>query len=366
MKLLFINNDKGWGGGQEYLKDLTDELRKSGIEVHFVARAGSLSEERFRGLGVPGYTMPHHGIRDLKALWQLAAIMRRERFDVISINREHDLFCTVVARFLAFPCSRPGKLLMTYHIGVARRQFFLGSMDAILCVSEHVRTKLLQFHPQVASKTHILHNGIRLSTPPPSKKFASVREKRFFHGVDFPLIGMVGAFWKNQTELVDCIPFLRQEFPDIKVAFVGDNTEVELTTPLIEKIREMGLEDSIIFTGKVPRERLADVFSDLDLSVTTHRNEGFGIVHLESLAAGTPVVAFNEGGQVDILTGGEVGTLVEGGPKEFAAAVAGLLRDHDRRFNMGAKGHALVKSRFSVERMGENHRSFFCGLLQGE
>jgi glycosyltransferase involved in cell wall biosynthesis len=366
MKLLVINNDKGWGGGQEFLADLSGELRKYCIEVHIVARAGSPSEQKFKGLGMTTYPMPRKGIKDLKAILKLASIMRKEQFDVISINREHDLFCTVLASFLAFPFSRPGKLIMTYHIGVARRQLFLGAMDAVLCVSEHVRTSLLRFHPQVASKTQIIHNGIRLSNPPSAEKFTTNREKLFFQGVGFPIIGMVGAFWKNQAELVDCIPFLKDEFPGIKVAFVGDNTEVNLTACLIEKIQKLKLEDSVVFTGKVPRERLADVFFDLDLSVTTHRNEGFGIVHLESLAAGTPVVAYREGGQVDILDNGVVGILVKGGGKEFAVEVAGLLRDHDRRFTMGAKGYALVKNKFSVEVMAENYRSCFRRLLLGE
>jgi L-malate glycosyltransferase len=365
MKILFINNDKGWSGGQEYLKDLSIELRKSGVEVHFVVRAGSVSEERFGQLEMALHTMPRHGLKGhLLALRNLAAIMRRERFDVISINREHDMFVTVLASLLAFPFSRPGKMIMTYHIGIARKQYFFGFMDAIPCVSEHVRTKLLQLHPRVAPKTKIIYNGTSVSAPPVAAKFTSERAKRYFFGIGFPLIGMVGAFWKNQAELVDCIPLLQLEFPDIKVVFVGDDTELSLVVPLKEKIRKMGLDDTIIFTGKLPRERLADLFFDFDLSVSTHRNEGFGIVHIESLAAGTPVVAYNEGGQVDILAGEGVGVLVDGGVAQFAAEIAGLLRDHDRRFAMGAKGYDMVNRRFSIERMGDDHLAFYHSLLR--
>jgi glycosyltransferase involved in cell wall biosynthesis len=363
MKLLLINNDKGWGGGQEYLKDLAVELRKSGVDVHFVVRGGSLSAERFARLDFPVYAMPHHGFRDMQALLNLAAILRRERFDIISINREHDIFMTVLARRLALPFARSGRLLMSYHIGIARRQHFIGAMNAIICVSEHVHGKLLQFHPEVASKTRVLHNGIELSPPPLAEKFSAGRARRFFHGVTFPLIGMVGAFFKNQAELVDCIPMLKRRFPDIKIAFVGDNTELPLAVPLMEKIKVMGVEKSVIFTGKVPREKVADIFFDLDLSVTTYRNEGFGIVHLESLAAGTPVVCYNEGGQVDIFRGEDVGVLVDGGPSEFAEAVGGLLINHEKRFAMGAEGYDLVKRKYSVQAMGETYLGFYRKLL---
>jgi len=359
MKILLINNDKGWGGGQEYLKDLALELGKSGVDVHFLVRAGSPSEERFKALGMTVYPMPHHGVKELVALVNLAGIMRRERFHVISINREHDILMTVLARRLAFPFSPPGRLLMSYHIGIARRQPFLGSMDAILCVSEHVRSRLLEFHPEVALRTRILYHGIGLPAPPPEEKYAVNRSRRLFHGVGFPLIGMVGAFWKNQAELVDCIPLLQRRFPTLKVAFVGDNMELPLVTPLMEKIRAMGVEESVIFTGKIPRERVGDAFHDFDLSVTTHRNEGFGIVHIESLAAGTPVVCYNEGGQVDLFRGEDVALLVDGGVPEFSAAVASLLGDDERRFAMGKRGRELVERRYSLQAMGARYLRFY-------
>jgi glycosyltransferase involved in cell wall biosynthesis len=364
MKLLLVNNDKGWGGGQEYLKELAVQLRKSGVDVHFVVRAGSPSAERFVCQDFPVHALPHHGLRDIQALLKLAAILRRERFDIISINREHDIFITVLARLLAFPFAGSGRLLMSYHIGIARSQHFLGAMDAIICVSEHVREMLLQFHPDVAAKTRVLHHGIGLSAAPEAEKFSSGRARRFFHGADFPLIGMVGAFWKNQGELVDCIPLLKRRFTGIKVAFVGDNTELPLAVPLMEKIKRMGLETSVIFTGKVSREKVADVFFDLDLSVTTHRNEGFGLVHLESLAAGTPVVCYNEGGQVDIFRGEDVGVLVDGGPSEFAAAVADLLDNEERRFAMGKRGRELVEQSYSLRAMGDKYLEFYREVLE--
>ena len=366
MKLLLVNNDKGWGGGQEHLLDLAGELREHRVDVRFVVREGSPSQERFGDLGYTVYPMPHHGANDLKALVRLASVMNRERFDLISINREHDILLTVMARYLAFPWACPGKLLMSFHIGVARRQPFLGIMDALICVSEHVRSTLLTRYPHLASKAHVLHHGIRLPQAPGPEKFSPDRVRRHFSGVGFPLIGMVGAFWKNQGELVECIPLLRQAFPGIKVAFVGDNTEWPLVDPLMDRIRALGVEEQVIFTGKLSRERIPDVFFDFDLSVTTHRNEGFGIVHLESLAAGTPVVCYNVGGMVDIFRVEDVGVMVDGGPAEFAAAVIELLRDDMRRFALGQRGYELVRRSYSVQAMGERYFRFYRQILASE
>jgi glycosyltransferase involved in cell wall biosynthesis len=156
------------------------------------------------------------------------------------------------------------------------------------------------------------------------------------------------------------------EFPAIKVAFVGDNSDQGLFQPLCDKIRRLGLERHVIFTGRIPRERIPDVFYDFDLSVTTHRNEGFGIVHLESLAAGTPVVTYNEGGMVDILRGEDVGAIVAGGAEQFATAVAGLLRDHGRRAALGKNGYRLVERRYSLAAMGRRYMEFYRQVLAGK
>jgi len=146
------------------------------------------------------------------------------------------------------------------------------------------------------------------------------------------------------------------------VALIGDDTDPGLTGPLLDRARQLGVMDNLIITGAVPHERISDVYHDLDLSVSTFRNEGFGLVHLESLAAGTPVVAYDEGGQVDIFKGTDAGIMVSGGPECFAAVVTGLLQDHERRFAMGSAGFRLVKSKWTVQEMGREYFTLFRNL----
>ncbi len=363
MKILLINNGKGWSGGQEHLKDLALELRGRGVKIHFVARAGTLSETRFLEAGFPVFPMPYrHGLGDLKALADLVCLLRRERFDVVSINREHDLLMSALAFRLAFPLRRTGKLMMSYHLPTERRQLLLGTADVVVCISEHVKACLLRGNPSAAGKTHILYYGIALAGPPPAGKFDINRKRRILAGVGFPVIGMVGELWKNQEELVDATPMLLEEFPTLTVAFIGKAPPVRVE-PLKERARRLGVEKNILFTGLVPRGNIADVFHDLDLSVTTHRNEGFGIVHLESLAAGTPVVAYNDGGFVDIFRGEDVGILVDGGTAEFASAVNSLLKDDSRRFAMGARGYDLMKRKYTLRAMGDSYLDFYRKLV---
>ncbi|WP_224984993.1 glycosyltransferase family 4 protein [Geomonas agri] len=365
MKILLVNNDKGWSGGQEHLSDLSRELTRLGVEVHFVVREGGKSESRFRAMGHTVHAMPRHGVADVLAPFQLASVMRRERFDVVSVNREHDLLLTALAWHLAFPFKKKGRFMMSYHTATKRRQLMLNTADAVLCISEHVKVELLKQNQECAAKLEVVHYGIALGDAPGAAKFDRDRPRRFFTGVGFPLIGMVGEFWKNQEELVRMIPALREAFPGIKVAFVGDDSDRTLVDPLQSLARQLGVDDALIFTGRIPRDRIPDVFYDFDLSVTTHRNEGFGIVHLESLAAGTPVVTYDEGGMVDIFRGEDAGVVVTGAEREFAAAVIALLHDDQRRFAMGSEGYRLVQRKYSLQAMGQRYLDYYHRLLAG-
>ena len=166
---------------------------------------------------------------------------------------------------------------------------------------------------------------------------------------------MVGELWKNQEELVDAGRYLVERFPEITIAFIGGHEE---SISLREKIEASGFPERFIWTGRLDRKLLSDVFFDLDLSVSTHRNKGFGIVHIESLAGLTPVVAYKNGGLMEIIEKGG-GVLVDGGAEDFARAVSDLLSDDDRRFRLGIEGRRLVEENFSVDAMGRKHLEFY-------
>lgn len=348
-----------------HMKSLALDLTKKGIVTHILCRAESPSAGIFSVMGLQVWDLWNASRSYPMTIMAVASMLRREKFDIVMVTREHDLIRTVLAWKLAFPFGNRGKLVICYHTATTRKQLFLKTADSVLCVSSFIRDKLLAANPWMASPVTVIPNGIPISGEPPAEKFTDGRPRRFFHDTGFPLIGMVGAFFKNQVELIEIIPALKREFPAIKVALIGDDTDPGLTGPIREKTRLLGVEDSLIFTGKIPHERLPDIYFDLDLSVSTFRNEGFGLIHLESLSAGTPVVAYNEGGQVDIFKGNDTGILVEGGTEQFYAAVAGLLRDNDKRFAMGRMGADLVKSSFSIEKMAENYIDFFTGLIGG-
>jgi glycosyltransferase involved in cell wall biosynthesis len=155
---------------------------------------------------------------------------------------------------------------------------------------------------------------------------------------------------------------LKKKTPDFTIAFVGRASEEEIR-PLQEKIDRLGLSQNFLFTGRVDRKYIPDIFYDLDVSVTTHRVEPFGMVFIESLASYTPLVAYNSGGPVEILAKGG-GILVPGGPEEMAEKLFSLISDHALRKSLGMSGRAAAEKYFSIAAMGEQHYLFYVNILK--
>lgn len=369
MKILMIENHKGWGGGQEHLYDLTGELSKRGVTIDFVCAHGSPSAERMPDVAGKVFTLKRDGLNGLKSTLHLATILKKEKYDIINVNRGHDIIQVYIAYLLAFKGKRIGKLISSYHVPPSKKQPFLGKFDAIVCISNHIKDAVVSTNSSVSDKITVLHYGINPPKPALSieEKIKTEKNPLFIKNITGkPIIGMVGAFWKNQQELIRMTPVLLKEFPDLIILLIGPTEFKNLVEPIQHMITEMKLDDHVIFTGKIPRDELYHVYEDLSLSVSTHRNEGFGLVHIESLAMGTPIVAYNCGGIKDILGAGEIGTAVDGSENEFARAIIDLLKNREKRKYFGENGKELVNNYFSIIKMGNRFHDFYKGVSDGE
>jgi glycosyltransferase involved in cell wall biosynthesis len=174
----------------------------------------------------------------------------------------------------------------------------------------------------------------------------------------------VGDLWKNQIEFLDAFVFIRQAVPDARFALVASERNSAPLESFKRRAAELGLTDALVWTGRLAKEDMPSFYADIDIAVSTHRNEGFGIWVLEALAMGTPVVSVNAGGIRDTLEGCPAGVLVDGGPRGMADAVIRVLKDPSQKTRMAAAGPVWVASRFSRERMVTDYFSFFASLVK--
>ena len=361
MKILYVNNARVSSGAEDHMVDVASWMKKNGQEPVFLISTGSVLEKQLGEIGVPFHPV-FDKRRRLALPLRIGKALLAERPDVISINREHNILPVLYSTRLVSPRLRKKpKMVAVFHTPTGRYYPGLKKFDGIIATSEYTGATFVRANPGIERVMEIIHYGIRLPAINEAAKRDRNRPRRYFRDRGFPIIGMVGELWKNQEELVDAAVHMVGAFPDLTVAFIGGYDE---SAPLKERISRHGLQKHFVLTGRIPRALIPDVFHDLDLSVSTHRNEGFGIVHIESMASLTPVVAYNSGGLVEILRKGG-GLLVDGGPGEFARTVQDLLSDDGKRHNLGLEGRKVVEDHFSIDAMGRNHLRYYQDVLSG-
>jgi glycosyltransferase involved in cell wall biosynthesis len=113
--------------------------------------------------------------------------------------------------------------------------------------------------------------------------------------------------------------------------------------------------DRVLFYGTVPHEQMPAVLRSADVVASVPLRESFGLVALEAMACGVPVVASAVGGFADTLVDDVTGRLVAPNqPRECAEAILAILRDPFARSGFGAVGRDRARSRYSWDRIAED------------
>jgi len=152
---------------------------------------------------------------------------------------------------------------------------------------------------------------------------------------------------KGQDILINALPALVERFPRLRVSFVGSGPEQETFITLAE---ERGVAEHYEFVGQVTHGEMLRRMSEAALVVVPSRAEALGLVNIESLAVGTPVVASRVGGIVDVIRDGVDGLLVQpDDPAALAEGIARLLDDPAERQRLGRAARQGFLGRFELQ-----------------
>ncbi len=223
-------------------------------------------------------------------------------------------------------------------------EFTRGAVANVLLREDH--SKLVHLPP-----------GVDLTRFTPGIKSVELQKK--WGIVDAPVIVSIGRLVarKGSDQLIKAMPEVLQQFPKSKLLLVGTGNYQKRLEKLV---RNLKVEDSVIFTGRVDHDLLPDYYRLGDIFAAPCRSrygglevEGLGIVYLEASACGVPVIAGKSGGAPDAVLDGKTGLLVNGRDhREVGAAVIKLLSDQPLRQKMGADGRVWMEQLWSWEGIG--------------
>ena len=157
--------------------------------------------------------------------------------------------------------------------------------------------------------------------------------------------------------------------PDAELVVAGGPDAADLDTdPEVRRLRQVaedaGVADRVVFRGRVGRKELPSLFRSADVAVCVPWYEPFGIVPLEAMACGVPVVASAVGGIIDTVVHGGTGVHVPPRrPDVLADTLAELLPDHERRQALGRAAARRARSRYSWDRVAGQTLQAYADLL---
>lgn len=214
----------------------------------------------------------------------------------------------------------------------SRRQ--CNTLDAVIVPSKAIHERLGGYG--VASPMHVLPTGIPIQTGLNCGR--QLFRRRFGIDESRPVALFVGrvAYEKNIAYLVDTVDLAREAVPDILLLVAGEGPAL---LQLRQSVVDRGLQDSVQFIGYLDRRtELPDCYAAADVFAFASRTETQGLVLLEAMAAGLPVVALAEMGTVDILGAGRGAIVPADNPCAFALALGRVLLDPDLHNRLAVDG----------------------------
>lgn len=329
------------GGVQNHVRDLAEALLALGHEVSVLAPVDDDQAPPYVVSAGHAVGVPYNGsIARVTFGPRTAARVRNwlteGRFDVVHVHEPTTPSASIIALW-----AGDGPFVATFHTWQVRSRAMsaasgllrpaLEKLDARIAVSENARSMMVQ---HIGGEAVVIPNGLYTS------RFAG-RVRPEWQGTDgtISFLGRMDEPRKGLAVLLAAVPRLVAERPGLKVLIAGTGQADEARRSLPEECRE-----NVLFLGAIDDEARADMLAGSDVYVAPHLGgESFGIVLLEAMAAGAPVLASDLAAFRQVLDGGRLGELFDPGNSDaLAARASDLLGSPDERDKLREAGRVAV------------------------
>ncbi|MCR8560200.1 glycosyltransferase family 4 protein [Mucilaginibacter sp. BJC16-A38] len=195
------------------------------------------------------------------------------------------------------------------------KKAFLRYCDKVVCVSKFTKAQMISRHGVETLRCEVLNNAVDSFMKLPTlftKPAALLKRYRIPAGVPviFTLTRLASTEqYKGHDQVIKALPNLKAKFPGIKYILAGQYDHKE-EIRIQRLISEAKVDEQVILTGFIDEAEIADHFLLADLFVLPSKKEGFGIVFIEALACGLPVICGNSDGSIDAICNGELGKAI--------------------------------------------------------
>ena len=349
------------GGVENYVYNLSRKLEERGHKVTVICA------DEPRELNIyEGYKFP---VKRLRYVGKVANTNITPMLPIKLLNEDYDIIHTHLPTPWSADCSafaaglKRKPLIITYHNDITGLGFngkiarlynqtflklLLKKAETII-ITHKEYLELSAYLPSYSNKVEVVPVGVD------TKKFCPLNIDR--SRTDIFFLSVLDKFhrYKGLADLLKAVQIVKKDVPKIKLT-VGGSGE------LLEEYKRMAynldLEHNVEFVGFIPEEKIVEYYNGSDifaLPSTTSMQEGFGMVLLEAMACGKPVVTTRIAGisrEVHECCAGEI--IEPGDVKGLAQAISNLIMDKKAAKTMGIRGRRLVDKRYSWDAVADD------------
>lgn len=362
------------------VRTFTEQLQKLGHYVHLIAPDyGVETQDEAWITRVPARKIffdPEDKLKKYAEVIRLLPILQDKKFELVHIHTPFVAHYAglKLAKLLEIP------VVETYHTffedylhhylpwipkfaarGLARRisKRQCNQVDAIVAPSKPMLDVLRNYGVDVQAE--VIATGLQASSFDEANGEA-FREK---YGIPLqrPMLLYVGrvAHEKNIGFLLQVVKILSVEIPEILLVITGEGPAESSLRILVQSL---GIENNVQFIGYLDRNsELNACYQAADIFMFASKSETQGLVLLEAMAQGTPVVAIAELGTASILTEGEGAMIATDNASEFAQKAHRLLNDHMLRKQLGERAREYALTKWSAATQAERMVQFYDALI---
>jgi glycosyltransferase involved in cell wall biosynthesis len=216
----------------------------------------------------------------------------------------------------------------------------------IVAVSSYVKRSIMEIYPQIdPEKIVVIHGGVDPDMKPAKERRPSGMKTIVSVGGLIPL--------KGHHYTIEAMRKVVKIFSNCRLMIVGEGED---KVDLLSQVEKSGLQNFVHFLNILPHDQLLEIMSACDLFVLPSWAEGLGMVYLEAMALGVPVIGCRGQGIEDIVSHGETGFLTQ--PKDsegLADLILMLLKDEALRLSVGQRGQEVVLKNYRWQNNAAKH-----------
>ena len=346
MKIFHIVSNKEWGGGEQYVYDLSQRQMADGIDVTIFCKPVEAIMQKYQETGMKVIPLALGGALDVMSAWKMAKVIRSQESGVRSLilhaHNFKDAFTACYARCIAR--KKEIRVVMCRHLTRKGKNTLLyrwlyRHLDRLIFDSELSKSEFLSTHPTIdEKKLGIVHTSIVVTETGDRSQESVVRSK-----YQIPEDCVIGMFHgrldpeKGLDTLLEAVAQIKER--NFRLVLVGRGSE-EYTAHLKQVVQEKGIAEKVVFAGFVHPVLPYVAGADFGILASTVQ-EGCPLSPQEYMSQGRPVVVTNNGGQREYVVQEQNGLLVPpGDAKALAEAMARLVDDAALRQRLGQQAKA--------------------------